>query len=59
MSTLLRILLIASIVAIAVMWLRHPTRLRELGRKAQLVALIWIVAVLIGAVLQVAGLRGY
>ncbi len=59
MSNLLRILLIVSIAAIAVMWFRHPTQLRELGRKAQLVAFIWILAIIIGAVLQVSGLRGY
>lgn len=59
MSTILRILLIASIAALAVMWFRHPTRLRELGRKAQLVAFIWVLAIVIGAVLQVVGLRGY
>lgn len=59
MATLLRIFLIASIVAIAVLWFRHPTQLRELGRKARLVAYIWVLAILIGAVLQLAGLRGY
>ena len=59
MSSLLRILIIVSIAAIAIMWFRHPTRLRELGRKAQLVAFIWILAIVIGAFLQVAGLRGY
>jgi len=59
MSTVFRLLMLASVVAIAVIWLRHPTQFRALGRKARLIAYLWIVAVLIGAVLQVAGLRGY
>lgn len=59
MTTLLRMLLLASMLFIVAMMILHPTRLRELGRKARLIAYIWVLAIVIGAVLQVAGLRGY
>jgi hypothetical protein len=59
MSNILRLLLVASVIAIVIMFILHPTQLRELGRKARLVAYLWVLAVLIGAVLQLAGLRGY
>lgn len=57
--TLLRIAFLVSLLMIAALIVLQPRRVKELGRKAQLIAYLWVLAILIGAVLQLTGLRGY
>ncbi len=59
MSTLLRYLLIGSIVALLFMMATRPRQLRALGRKARLVALIYVAVILASAALRVACLSGW
>ena len=59
MSTLLKIVLVATMVAVAAMVVLRPRQLRSIGRKARLVGYIYVLAILIGAVMQLAGWRGY
>ena len=54
MSTLLKYLLLGSVAAIAYMLVMRPRQLRALGRKARLLGLIYVAAVLIGAALNLA-----
>ncbi len=57
MSTLLRIFLIVSLVVLAYMVIMKPRQLRAIGRKARIVAYAYVAAVIIGAILQLAGWR--
>jgi hypothetical protein len=53
MSTLLRILLISSIAFFAIMAILKPRQLRQFGRKARLVGLIYVAVIVTSAVLDV------
>lgn len=57
MSTLLRIILVASVLITTVMIVLGPRRARTLGQRLRLIAYLYVLAVLIGAALQLAGLR--
>ncbi|MCK9486750.1 MAG: hypothetical protein M0R73_08635 [Dehalococcoidia bacterium] len=57
MSTVLRLLLIASVLFVAYLAVMKPRQLRETGRKARIVAYAYVAAVIIGAILQLAGWR--
>ncbi|MCK9495400.1 MAG: hypothetical protein M0R75_07885 [Dehalococcoidia bacterium] len=57
MSTLLRILVITTIIAIAALVVLRPQRLRTIGQKARLIGYLYVIAILIGAVMQLAGWR--
>ena len=54
MSTLLRILFISSIAFFAIMMVLRPRQIRQLGRKARLVGLIYVAVIVISAGLRVA-----
>lgn len=55
MASILRVLLIATAITIAYLAIMQPRRLRELGRRLQTVAFIYIATVLISAFLQWVG----
>lgn len=57
MSTVLRLLLIATVVVLAYLVIMKPRQLRETGRKARIVAYAYVAAIVIGAILQLAGWR--
>ena len=57
MSTLLRVLLIATAIIIVGLIVLKPRRFRTLGQKLRLVGYLYVVAILIGAVMQLAGWR--
>ncbi|MGE3961625.1 MAG: hypothetical protein AB7F65_08105 [Dehalococcoidia bacterium] len=57
MSTLLKILLVATMVAVAALVILRPRKLKTIGQKARLVGYLYVLAVLIGAVMQLAGWR--
>lgn len=57
MSTLLRILVITTIIAVAALVVLRPQRLRTIGQKARLIGYLYVIAILIGAVMQLAGWR--
>lgn len=57
MSTLLRILLITSLIFIAALVILRPTQVRSLGAKARLIGYLYVIAILVGAVTQLAGWR--
>ena len=57
MSTFLRLFLIASMLFIAYMVVMKPRQLREAGRKARIVAYAYVAAIIIGAIMQLAGWR--
>lgn len=57
MSTLLRILVITTIIAIAALVVLRPQRLRTIGQKARLIGYLYVIAIVIGAVMQLAGWR--
>ncbi len=59
MSTLLKILLVSTMVVVAALVILRPRQLRSLGQKARLVGYLYVLAVLIGALMQLAGWRGY
>ena len=54
-SSLLKALLLASIVAILFMMVLRPREFRTLGQKARLLGLVYVLAVLISAALQLIG----
>ena len=56
MASLLKALLLASIVAILFMMVLRPREFRTLGQKARLLGLVYVLAVLISAALQLIGL---
>lgn len=56
MSSLLRALLLASIVAVLYMMVVRPREFRQLGQKLRLLGVVYVVAVLISAALQLAGI---
>lgn len=57
MSTLLRILLLASLIFIAALIVLRPRQIRSLGAKARLIGYLYVIAILVGAVMQLAGWR--
>lgn len=59
MSTLLRSVLLASIVALLAMMVFRPRQFRTLGRKARLVGLIYVAVILASGVLRLACLNGW
>ncbi len=54
MSTLLKYLLLGSIAFIVFMMVMRPRQFRVLGRKARLLGLIYVLAILISAALRLA-----
>ena len=57
MSTLLRVFLYASLIFIAYLVITRPRAIRQIGARARLVAYVWVAAIIIGAVMQLAGWR--
>ena len=57
MSTLLRILLITTVIIIVLLIVLRPRQFRTIGQKLRLVGYLYVVAVIIGAVMQLAGWR--
>ena len=57
MSTLLRILLITTALIIVGLIVLRPRRFRTLAQKLRLVGYLYVIAILIGAVMQLAGWR--
>lgn len=55
MSNLLRILLISGAIYLAYLVITQPRSIRTLGRKAWLVAWVYVVAILISAAIRLAG----
>lgn len=56
MSTLLRDLLLASVVIVLFMMVTRPRQFREWGQKARLLGLVYVFAVLISAALHLLGM---
>lgn len=57
MSTILRILLITTAIIIVGLIVLKPRRFRTLGQKLRLVGYLYVLAIIIGAVMQLAGWR--
>lgn len=57
MSTLLRVILVATLIAVVLLVVLRPTRVRTLGQKLRLIGYLYVIAILIGAVMQLAGWR--
>ncbi len=58
MSSLIRIALLATAVALALLFLYSPRQWRQLGRRIKIVGFAYVAAILIGAVLRLLGLYG-
>jgi len=57
MSTLLRILVITTALIIVALIVLRPRRFRTLGQKLRLLGYLYVIAILVGAVMQLAGWR--
>jgi hypothetical protein len=57
MSTLIRILLITTAIIIVGLIVLRPRRFKKLGDKLRLIGYLYVLAILIGAVMQLAGWR--
>lgn len=57
MSTLLKILFVVTVVVLAALIVLRPRKLKTIGQKARLVGYLYVIAILIGAVMQLAGWR--
>ena len=57
MSTLLRLFLYISLIVIAYLMITRPRAIRQIGARARLVGYAWVAAVIIGAIMQLAGWR--
>ena len=58
MGSLLRIALLATAVALAVLFLRSPSQWRRMGRRARIVGFAYVAAIVVGAVLRLLGFYG-
>jgi len=58
MSSLIRIALLATAVALALLFLYAPQQWRHLGRRVRIVGFAYVAAILTGAVLRLLGLYG-
>lgn len=57
MSTLLRILLITTLIIVVALIVLRPRQIRTIGQKARLIGYLYVIAIIIGAVMQLAGWR--
>ena len=58
MGSLLRIALLATAVALAVLFLRSPSQWRRMGRRDRIVGFAYVAAIVVGAVLRLLGFYG-